>query len=122
MIEERRKHPRFPFNRKGELRIDYIPCLGELVDLSRFGALFRSGIHPVGLECGRECSLNILHLNEELLCTIDGHVAHRCNNLIGIRFERLDEESLSRLMHIGTLNLAPAKMFDRSLSALLQAA
>lgn len=122
MLEERRKHPRFPFHCKGELRIDFMPCLGELLDFSKHGALFRSGIIQIGLECGRRCSLDILRLNNDRLCTVDGHVAHRRDNLVGIRFDALDDATLDKILKAGALNLAPERMFDRSLAALLQAA
>lgn len=120
--KERRKHPRFPFHCKGELRIELIPCLGELVDFSQFGALFRSGIIQVGLESGQKCSLDILHLNNNLLCTVEGRVAHRHENLVGIELDALDEERLNKILQAGALNLAPPKLFNRSLAALLQAA
>ena len=122
MIEERRKHPRFPFHCKGELRIDHLPCMGELVDLSQHGALFRTGIVRTGLERDKKCALDILHLNNNLLCSVSGQIAHWQENMIGIRFATLDETTLGKIMHIGTLNLAPAKVFNRSLAALLQTA
>lgn len=122
MIEERRKHPRFPFHCKGELRIDYVPCLGELVDLSRHGALFRTGIVRIGLEHEKQCALDILHLNNNLLCSVSGHIAHWQDNLVGVRFDALDNATLEKIMHVGKLNLAPERVFNRSLAALLQAA
>lgn len=120
--EERRKNPRFPFHSKGEIRIDCLAHRGTLIDFSRFGALFESGIQLLGLTQGQKCSLNILQLNEKTLCTIEGSIVRYSGNRIGIQFIAIEQERLDLLLSVGSLNLAPAKLFDRKLAALLQAA
>ena len=119
-IEERRKNPRFPFNSKGELHMNRIAYRGKLIDFSQHGALFESGIHHIGIANGVRCSLDILQLNEKTLCTIDGEIMYCRNNLIGIQFIDIDQERLARLLDAGALNLAPAKLFNRKMAALLQ--
>lgn len=121
-VEERRKSPRFPFNSKGELHMNCIAYRGKLIDFSQHGALFESGIHHIGLTHGTKCALDILQLNEKPLCTVDGHIAYWRNNLIGIQFIAIEQERLARLLEAGSLNLAPAKLFNRKLAALLQTA
>ncbi len=122
VTEERRKNPRFPFHSKGEIRIDCFAYRGALIDFSQFGALFESGIQLLGLSHGQKCSLDILQLNDKPLCTIDGNIMHWSGNMIGIQFLAFEQGRLECLLGVGPLNLAPARLFDRKLAALLQAA
>lgn len=69
VTQERRRHPRFPFLSKGEIRIDCVGYRGRLLDFSQYGALFECGIHLAGLTLRQKCSLDILQLNDRSFCT-----------------------------------------------------
>lgn len=119
--EERRRLPRFPFHSKGELSLGLMAYRGALLDISLFGALFEAGLFHFNIAPGDACRLKILTLGDESMLAVDGEVAHVRKNLIGVRFHPLDEGGRRKLAHIGTLNLAPQKVFDRKLPFLLQA-
>ena len=120
-FEDRRIYPRFPFHSKGELRLNYMAYGGTLIDISLFGALFKSGLSHLNVTEREECTLEILHLNDDSAFSVKGVVVHINENHIGIRFTTLDKEHESKLRKIWTLNLAPPSLLNRKLPALLQA-
>lgn len=119
--DNRRRHPRFPFHSKGELRLPFMAYRGVLIDISLFGALFEARLFQLNFAAGEICTLEILHLNDDSLFSVNGVVAHINNNLIGIQFALLDHDGQNKLRQVGMLNLAPAALLDRKLPALLQA-
>ena len=120
-LHELRRHPRFPFHAKGELRLKFMAYRGDLIDISLFGALFEPGLFQLDVKPGESCSLEILHLNDDSLIAVKGVVAHASNNLIGIRFDPLEKEQENTLRQNGMLNLAPPCLINRELPALFQA-
>lgn len=121
LSDERRRHPRFPFHSKGELRLHFMAYRGALIDISLFGALFESRLFQMNVTQGDDCTLEILHLNDDSLFAVDGVVAHTQKNLIGVQFTPLDKDCQNKLRQIGMLNLAPSTLLDRELPALFQA-
>lgn len=121
LSDERRRHPRFPFHSKGELRLNFMAYRGALLDISLFGALFESRLFQPNITQGDECTLEILHLNDDSLFAVQGIVAHSSKNVTGIQFAPLDKERQNKLRQIGMLNLAPSNLLDRGLPALFQA-
>ena len=119
--DERRQHTRFPFHSKGELRLNLMAYRGALVDISLYGALFESRLYQLNVVPGDDCTLEILHLNEDSLFAVEGRIAHAEMNLIGIQFAPLDSDVRNKILHIGTLNLAPPNLLNRELPALFQA-
>jgi hypothetical protein len=120
-LHELRRHPRFPFHSKGELRLKFMAYRGDLIDISLFGALFEPRLFQLDVNPGDHCSLEILHLNDDSLISVKGEIAHVNKNLIGIRFAPLDKEQQNKLRQIGMLNLAPPCLLNRELPALFQA-
>ncbi len=120
LSDDLRRHPRFPFHSKGELRLNLVAFRGELIDISLFGALFETRLHQMNVVRGDNCMLDILHSNDDSLLAVSGVVVHTNKNLIGIKFDELDKEREDTLRQIGMLNLAPPKLLDRKLSALFQ--
>ena len=121
LSDERRRHPRFPFHSKGELRLHFMAYRGALIDNSLFGALFESRLFQMNVTQGDDCTLEILHLNDDSLFAVEGVVAHTQKNLIGVQFTPLDKDRQNKLRQIGMLNLAPTTLLDRELPALFQA-
>ena len=121
LSDERRRHPRFPFHSKGELRLHFMAYRGALIDISLFGALFESRLFQMNVTQGDDCTLEILHLNDDSLFAVEGVVAHTQKNLIGVQFTPLDKDRQNKLRQIGMLNLAPTTLLDRELPALFQA-
>lgn len=120
-LHELRRHPRFPFHSKGELRLKFMAYRGDLIDISLFGALFEPRLFQLDVNPGDTCALEILHLNDDSLISVKGEVAHVNKNLIGIRFAPLEMECQNKLRQIGMLNLAPPCLLNRELPALFQA-
>ncbi len=120
-LHELRRHPRFPFHAKGELRLKFMAYRGDLIDISLFGALFETRLFQLDVNPGESCLLEILHLNDDSLIAVKGEIAHASKNLIGIRFDPLEKEQQNKLRQIGMLNLAPPCLLNRELPALFQA-
>lgn len=118
---ERRRHPRFPFHSKGELRMTATAYRGNLIDISLFGALFEAKLFHFDFAPREDCTLEILQLNDDALFKVKGVIAHNRMNLIGIQFAPIDSERQNILRHIGILNLAPPSLLNRKLPALFQA-
>ncbi len=119
--KERRRHPRFPFHSKAEIRTTATAYRGALIDISLFGALFEARLFHFDFAPREVCTLEILQLNDDALFEIKGVIAHHQMNLIGIQFAPIDIERQHMLRHIGTLNLAPPDLLNRKLPALFQA-
>ncbi|MFZ4535021.1 PilZ domain-containing protein [Propionivibrio sp.] len=118
---ERRRQPRFPNHSKGELRLNLMAYRGALIDISLFGALFETKLFELNFAKGDNCTLEILHLNQDPLISVEGVISHAKDNLIGIQFSTLDREQQDEFQQIGRLNLAPPNFLNRNLPALFQA-
>lgn len=92
----------------------------ELLDISLQGALIGScsGATP---EAGTACKL-ILNLDEsrEVQVIMQGTIAHKIENRVGIHCESIDIDSMTHLRKLIEYNLGDAELLERDLDALLR--
>jgi len=90
----------------------------ELIDISLKGALIHNctGATPSDLS---ECKL-ILYLTEdhEIKIEMEGVVAHKHSNRIGIMCKHIDIDSMTHLKRLVEVNIGQPELLDRELSML----
>jgi hypothetical protein len=116
--DERRRFSRIAFHRPAELdlRSHRIGC--ELVDVSLKGALVEV---PAGASVapGARCSLAI-HLDAGgAAIRMEGEVAHVQGDLVGVKCDEIDLESIAHLRRLVELNLGNDDVLHRALAALV---
>lgn len=116
---DRRRHPRFPFHSRGAIRVDGCNYRGTLMDISAKGCLFVTDA-SVRLPVDNPCHLFVLHGPRRESPPLGGVLAHSDHHLLGIEFTAISEEAHEALHQIVEMNLAPPKLLERELPALLR--
>lgn len=93
---------------------------GKLIDISQSGALFEARRFHIAVSPGEVCYIEFMLKADESVLTFKGSIVHNHRNLIGIRFEPLDNERQEELRHIGALNPATPNLLNRKVPALFQ--
>lgn len=118
MSDDRRRFTRVPFDAQTVLHQDgwHIPV--ELVDVSLRGLLV---MQPTEWDParGREPFGAVIDLSEGNQITMEVHLVHAEEGLLGFRCEHIDLDSISHLKRLVALNLGDASLLDRELAALL---
>jgi hypothetical protein len=116
--DERRRFSRIAFHRPAELEVgtQRTPC--DLVDVSLKGGLVEvpaTFAHGVGTPCALS-----IHLDAGgALIRMDGEIAHREGELLGVRCDAIDLESIAHLRRLVELNLGNDEALHRELAALV---
>lgn len=116
--KQHRQFKRLKFNCLVELENGNARPVCELVDISLRGALVNncSGASP---EAGAACRL-IISLNDDdnLQIVMDGVVAHKNENRVGIRCEHIDIDSMTHLRRLIEVNMGDLALLERELNLL----
>jgi hypothetical protein len=99
-----------------QAELDQWPC--DVLDLSLRGALITAEFPKFAIDT--PCLLE-LRLNDDVCVRMEGHVAHRHGDQIGIVCDVTDLDSISHLRRLLALNLGDASLLDREFSTLLAA-
>ncbi|MDR3086488.1 MAG: PilZ domain-containing protein [Azoarcus sp.] len=94
------------------------PC--KVLDLSLRGALIVIDAPNIAMNIAIDtaCLLE-LRLDDEICVRMDGHVAHRYGNQIGIVCDKTDLDSIAHLRRMLALNLGDTSLLEREFSMLL---
>lgn len=118
MTENRRAH-RIPFDCFVEFKSKDCQHVCELVDISISGALIAacSGATP---KAGTPCQLiiNLDDANENKII-MEGSVAHKIENRVGIHCESIDVDSMTHLRKLIEYNLGDVELVNRDFDALV---
>ena len=118
MTDNRRTH-RIPFECQVEFDFDDYRMVCELYDISLKGALVGacSGATPAP---GTACKL-ILELDgdNEQRIVMEGSIAHKRENRVGIHCESIDIDSMTHLRRLVEFNLGDSALLERDLEALV---
>lgn len=117
MAEDRHTH-RVDFNCLVEFETGESLLVCELYDISLQGALIGacSGATP---EAGTACKL-IINLDEvgAIQIIMNGSVAHKIENRVGIYCESIDDDSMAHLRKLVEYNLGDVELVNRDFDAL----
>ncbi len=117
---ERRNFSRITFQRPATLEIGGAAVSCEVVDISMRGALVRLG-GATRFTPGQPCALTVRLDAGIAVIRMQGAVAHRGGDELGIRCVEIDFDSIAHLRRLLELNLADDAMLHRELGALLAA-
>lgn len=92
--------------------------IGAIHDLSLKGALLTMA-SGWAARAGEGCRLDIPLNHADVVVTMEGHLAHVEGNLVGVRCESIDLDSISHLRRLVELNLGDEALLNRELSALV---
>lgn len=111
-----RSFERIHFHSDVTLEFEDARFVCELVDISLHGALLHNctGATPA---VGTPCKL-ILELNEETRITMEGSVAHKNANRIGIICLSIDLSSMTHLRKLVEVNHSDPSLLEREIHAL----
>ena len=118
MAESRRSH-RVNFDCLVEFTTSDCKHVCELIDISLQGALIAacSGATP---EAGTPCQLKInLVESNEIQIIMNGTVAHKIENRVGIHCESIDVDSMTHLRRLVEYNLGDVELVNREFSSLV---
>jgi hypothetical protein len=118
-LSDRRHYPRFPFHSRAALLLDGLELNGTLVDVSLAGALFAVDQH-LDLPSGTACRLAIYQRRRQSVENMHGTIVYCANHLFGIRFKQIGDSAQSELCRMIEMNLAPPRLLERDLPALLR--
>ena len=117
MAEDRHTH-RVDFNALVEFETSESQLVCDLYDISLQGALIGacSGATP---GAGTPCKL-IINLDEagDVQIIMNGTVAHKIENRVGIHCESIDSDSMTHLRKLVEYNLGDVDLVDRDFDAL----
>lgn len=101
---ERRRFSRVPFQANVELHVPRGVAPARLVDVSLKGALVEVG---EGFEAarGEPCALALRLGGADAVIRMDGEVAHREGERVGVRWRAIDLESIAHLRRLVELNV-----------------
>jgi len=85
----------------------------ELIDISLKGALIANCTGATS-DIGTPCKL-ILKLSDNESIIMQGHIAHKKHNRIGINCEQLDLDSITHLRKLVEINSSNPSLLDREL-------
>ena len=118
MTESRRSH-RVSFDCLVDFTTSECQHVCELVDISLQGALIAacSGATP---NAGTPCQLKIsLVESNEIQIIMNGTVAHKVENRVGIHCESIDVDSMTHLRRLVEYNLGDVELVNRDFDALI---
>jgi hypothetical protein len=118
-MTDNRRFQRIQFDCKVEFECEELRVVCDLLDISFKGALISKCSGPVP-EPGTACRL-ILTLDEssEVKIIMDGSIAHKQDDRLGIHCETIDLDSMTHLRKLVELNLGDDELLHRELEALL---
>lgn len=117
--KEQRRFSRIKFVSASTLWLEGRELEVGLLDIALRGALVdASGVPPVAM--GAACKL-LLRLDDEQQIEMQGRVAHRNGERIGIECVGIDVDSLTTLRRMLELNLGDPALIDRELNQLFGA-
>jgi hypothetical protein len=116
--DERRRFSRIVFHRPAELESRGARAACEVLDVSLKGALLEVPASFAG-RAGHPCSLTIRLDAGELVIRMEGEIAHRAANQVGVRCDEIDLESIAHLRRLVELNLGDDDLLHRELAALV---
>ena len=104
-MSEHRHFHRISFVAKIDVEVNGTSCEASLVDISLKGALvaFPPGFHP---ELGLPCRLTIHLNNSDIQLPFAGEIVHIHDNQTGIKFTKVDIDSMIHLRRLLELNTA----------------
>lgn len=118
--ENRRPFSRVHFNAPASLTQGRLERAAEVLDISLKGALVAlpdeqvfDGEAPIEL---------IVRLNEQFDIVMQGRIAHRRSQRVGIACESIDLDSIQHLRRLIELNLGDSAAMERELSELIHGA
>ncbi len=119
-FDERRRFSRITFHRPATFRAGGNPVTVHVLDVSLKGALLEVPAGFVG-EPETACTL-VIHLDAgEATIHLDGQIAHRRGNRLGVRCTSIDLDSIGHLRRVVELNLADEDLLQRELATLIGA-
>jgi hypothetical protein len=92
--------------------------IGQIRDLSLKGALVAMAEGWQG-HSGEGCKLEVPLNHSDVVVVMEGYLAHVEGNVVGVRCESIDLDSISHLRRLVELNLGDATLLDRELSSLV---
>ena len=92
---------------------------GEIQDISLKGALLAMA-PGWKADSDQGCRLDIPLDHADAVVTMEGRLAHVEGNLVGVRCESIDLDSISHLRRLVELNLGDETLLNRELSALVR--
>lgn len=116
---DRRRHARFPFHSRAVMSVDGCEFQGTLLDISARGCLFATDA-SVNFAPGDACRVVVRHAPRRDSAGFGGVLAHCHEHLLGIEFVAVDDEGHQTLHEIIEMNLAPPRLLERELPALLR--
>ena len=117
MKDERRDFSRIPLRRPTMLQVRGANERCQLVDVSLRGALVRLAWNrPAAV--GDPCTLTVALDDGIAMIRMEGVVAHRGEDTVGIRCCEIDLDSVVHLRRLLEVNLGDDRMLRRELSAL----
>jgi PilZ domain-containing protein len=116
--DERRRFSRIVFHRPAELEAAGAHATCEVLDISLKGALVEVPV-MFGGKAGQPCSLSVRLDAGDTVIRMQGEIAHRAGNQIGVRCSQIDLESIAHLRRLVELNLGDDEVLHRELFALV---
>jgi hypothetical protein len=116
--DERRRFSRIVFHRPAELECRGERATCEVLDVSLKGALIEVPASYRG-QAGHPCSLSIRLDAGDIVIRMEGEIAHRKSNQVGVRCDEIDLESIAHLRRLVELNLGDDELLHRELAALV---
>jgi len=116
--DERRRFSRIVFHRPAELETRGARVTCEVLDVSLKGALVEVPV-TFGGKPGQPCSLAVRLDAGDTVIRMEGEIAHRAGNQVGVRCDEIDLESIAHLRRLVELNLGDDEILHRELSALV---
>ncbi len=115
---ERRQFSRITFHRPALFTVGGTGGLVSVLDVSLTGARLE---RPPGFpaEAGGRCALVIRLDGAETVIQLEGEVAHRAGNRLGIRCTSIDLESVGHLRRVVELSLGDEELLHRELATLI---
>lgn len=114
---EKRNFTRIPFDAKGLVKTGKGSWQGTVLDISLKGALVEYKT-DVEVSSGDKAELMMTLNDGTTTITMEGHVAHKESDHIGITCDNIDLDSITNLRRLVELNLGSEDLLHRELGAL----
>ncbi len=116
--QQRRHYSRIGFHGRAQLLYEAqeLPC--EVLDLSLKGALI-SAANADEVGVGQRCLLELELNGGEAVVRMEGEIAHREADRIGLVCREIDLDSITHLRRLLELNLGDAELLNREFSAMI---
>lgn len=122
-MENKRRFHRIIFSTPVSLQIGEETYSSELIDLSLKGALIKNINELKSNEAAREnevCDLSFKLDESDVSINMTGTIAHVEVDSIGIKFDKIDIDSVSHLKRLIALNIGEEELLHRDLENLGQ--